>query len=232
MSFLTELKGPFVVSCQALEDEPLHSSEIMAKMAIAAEMGGANGIRANSVSDINAIKQAVDLPVVGILKRDYDDSDVFITATKTELDELFTSSVDMIALDATGRPRPNGETLTDLVRYAKETRPDIELMADVSSVEEAVAAEQLGFDCVSTTLIGYTKETAGQSLFDDDFRRLKEMKQQLSIPVVAEGKLNTPELAKEALENGADFVVVGSAITRPQLIAARFKEVIDTRHNG
>lgn len=232
MSFLNELKGPFVVSCQALEDEPLHSSEIMAKMAVAARMGGAEGIRANSVNDINAIKEAVNLPVVGILKRDYDDSEVFITATKRELDELFTSQVDMIALDATNRKRPNGETLEELVRYAREKRPDIELMADISSVEEAVHAEKLGFDCVSTTLIGYTKETEGQSLFDDNFRRLKEMKQQLSIPVVAEGKLNTPELAREALEHGADFIVVGSAITRPQLITERFKAEIDSRHNA
>lgn len=232
MSFLKRLNGPFVVSCQALEDEPLHSSEIMAKMAIAAEMGGADGIRANSVSDIQAIKQAVDLPVVGILKRDYDDSDVFITATKKELDELFTSSVDMIALDATSRKRPNGETLASLVAYAKQTRPDIELMADVSSVEEAVEAEKLGFDCVSTTLIGYTKETEGQSLFDDHFKRLKEMRKRLSIPVVAEGKLNTPELATSALLNGADFIVVGSAITRPQLITATFKQAIDQRHKG
>ncbi|SDB81977.1 N-acylglucosamine-6-phosphate 2-epimerase [Pelagirhabdus alkalitolerans] len=226
MSFFNKIRGTFIVSCQALENEPLHSSEIMSKMAKAAQEGGADAIRANSVKDIKAIKQEIDLPIIGIIKRDYSDSNIFITATKRELDELFSAPVDMIALDATMRKRPRGESLEEMVEYVKKHKPEIELMADISTIEEGVRAEQIGFDCVSTTLIGYTDETVGKAVFDDEFDILKKMKEKLSVPIVAEGKLNSPELAKSALNYGADYVVVGSAITRPQLITARFKKSI------
>lgn len=226
MEFFEKLQGKLVVSCQALEDEPLHSPEIMAKMALAAKVGGANGIRANSVVDIQAIKKEVDLPVIGIIKRDYEDSEVFITATLKEVKELLTSGAEMLAIDATNRKRPNNEQLKDLVEYVKEHSPQTALMADASTVEEANEAEKLGFDCVGTTLVGYTNETKGQSLYANNFALLKEIKEKVSVPVVAEGKLNTPELAAQALENGADFVVVGSAITRPQLITERFASAI------
>lgn len=224
MNFFDKLQGKLVVSCQALEDEPLHSSEIMAKMALAAKQGGATGIRANAVQDIQAIKKEVDLPIIGIIKRDYSDSPVFITATLKEVQELLASGAEMLAIDATDRKRPNGETLEELITYVKKHAPKIQLMADTSTVEEAVQAEKLGFDCVGTTLIGYTEETRGQSLYAEDFAILKEIKEKVSIPVVAEGKLDTPELAQQALVNGADFVVVGSAITRPQLITKKFAE--------
>lgn len=224
VNFFDKLQGKLVVSCQALEDEPLHSSEIMAKMALAAKQGGATGIRANSVQDIQAIKKEVDLPIIGIIKRDYSDSPVFITATLKEVQELLASGAEMLAIDATDRKRPNGETLEELITYVKKHAPKIQLMADTSTVEEAVQAEKLGFDCVGTTLIGYTEETRGQSLYAEDFAILKEIKEKVSIPVVAEGKLDTPELAQQALVNGADFVVVGSAITRPQLITKKFAE--------
>lgn len=224
MNFFDKLQGKLVVSCQALEEEPLHSSEIMAKMALAAKQGGAAGIRANSVQDIQAIKKEVDLPVIGIIKRDYSDSSVFITATLKEVQELLASGAEMLAIDATDRKRPNGGTLEELITYVKKHAPKIQLMADTSTVEEAVQAEKLGFDCVGTTLIGYTEETRGQSLYAEDFAILKEIKEKVSIPVVAEGKLDTPELAQQALVNGADFVVVGSAITRPQLITKKFAE--------
>lgn len=224
MNFFDKLQGKLVVSCQALEDEPLHSSEIMAKMALAAKQGGATGIRANSVQDIQAIKKEVDLPVIGIIKRDYSDSPVFITATLKEVQELLASGAEMLAIDATDRKRPNGGTLEELITYVKKHAPKIQLMAYTSTVEEAVQAEKLGFDCVGTTLIGYTEETRGQSLYAEDFAILKEIKEKVSIPVVAEGKLDTPELAQQALVNGADFVVVGSAITRPQLITKKFAE--------
>lgn len=226
VNFFDKLQGKLVVSCQALEGEPLHSSEIMAKMALAAKQGGATGIRANSVQDIQAIKKEVDLPVIGIIKRDYSDSPVFITATLKEVQELLASGAEMLAIDATDRRRPNGETLEELITYVKKHAPKIQLMADTSTVEEAVQAEKLGFDCVGTTLIGYTEETRGQSLYAEDFAILKEIKEKVSIPVVAEGKLDTPELAQQALVNGADFVVVGSAITRPQLITKKFAEAI------
>ena len=159
---LAQLKGNLIVSCQALETEPLHSSFIMSKMALAAKEGGAKGIRANSVADINAIKEEVDLPVIGIIKRDYPDSPVYITATKQEVTELLTTEAEIIALDGTKQVRPHHEQLADLVELIHEGGRLA--MADVSTLEEAITAEKLGFDIVSTTLAGYTpysKKTEG-----------------------------------------------------------------------
>ena len=157
---LDSLKGKLIVSCQALENEPLHSPFIMSRMALAAAQGGAAGIRANSVADISAIKEIVSLPMIGIIKRDYPGSEVFITATLREVDELMTVEPEIIALDATARPRPGGQTLEELVTQIRARYPSVLLMADIATVEEAVTAERLGFDCVGTTLYGYTAETA------------------------------------------------------------------------
>lgn len=225
---LAKIKGQLVVSCQALDHEPLHSSYIMSRLAVAAAEGGAAGIRANSVIDIQAIKEAVTLPVIGIIKRDYSDSDIFITATKKEIDELAQSGCEMIALDGTNRKRPNNEDLADVVRYAKETYPGLLLMADVSLVEEAAYASQIGFDCVSSTLIGYTKESAHLDVAANDFAILKEMLAVISVPLIAEGNINTPEKLARVLEIGAHSAVVGSAITRPQLITKSFVDAIQS----
>ncbi|WHX26467.1 N-acetylmannosamine-6-phosphate 2-epimerase [Virgibacillus halodenitrificans] len=225
-SVLKQLENQLIVSCQALEDEPLHSSMIMGRMAVAALQGGAKGIRANSVADIKEIKTKVNLPVIGIIKQDYPDSPIYITPTLKEVEALLKADTDMIAMDATNRSRPNAEKLADIVHYVKENRPDVALMADISTVEEAIQAERAGFDCVSTTLVGYTKATEGDSIFANDFAILKKIVAAVSIPVVAEGKIDTPTKAALALENGAHFVVVGSAITRPQLITEKFAEAI------
>lgn len=223
---LEKIKHQLVVSCQALPDEPLHSSTIMARLALAAKEGGASGIRANSVVDIKAIKQAVDLPVIGIIKRDYPDSEVFITATKKEIDELAQSGCEMIALDATSRKRPNNETLADLVNYTRDTYPTLLLMADVALVSEAKEASDLGFDCVSSTLIGYTKESQHLAVEADDFAILKDMLAVIDVPLIAEGNINTPDKLARVLDIGAYSAVVGSAITRPQLITKSFVDAI------
>jgi len=223
---LNDIKGKLVVSCQALENEPLHSSFIMAKMALAAKIGGASGIRANSKADILAIKEEVSLPVIGIVKRDYEDSEVFITATQKELEELLESGCEMIAMDATSRKRPGGVTLEDLVAFLRKKNPAVQLMADISTAEEARTAEQLGFDCVSTTLYGYTNETKGSKLYEKDFNFLKTVLEEVTIPVIAEGNIQTPEMAKQALSLGAHSIVVGGAITRPQNITAAFVQEI------
>jgi N-acylglucosamine-6-phosphate 2-epimerase len=219
---LNEIKGRLVVSCQALADEPLHSSYIMGKMALAAKEGGASGIRANTKEDIIAIKEEVSLPVIGIVKRNYEDSEIYITATKREMDELIESGCEMIALDATLRKRPGDTTLAELVSYAREKSPTVELMADTASIEDAINAEKLGFDCVGTTLLGYTKDSSGRKLYDNDFAFLKDVLKEVSIPVIAEGNIITPEMLKRVLEIGAYAAVVGGAITRPQQITARF----------
>ncbi|GEK59467.1 N-acetylmannosamine-6-phosphate 2-epimerase [Marinococcus halophilus] len=219
---IQDIQGGLVVSCQALAHEPLHSSSIMAKMAIAAQEGGAKGIRANTKADILAIRQEVTLPIIGIVKRDYADSSVFITATKREVDELLDSGCEMIALDATHRFRPHGETLRDLVKYIRARNENVQIMADISSKQEAMDAEALGCECVSTTLYGYTQESASHKLYEDDFAFLKTLQSSLKIPVIAEGNVSTPERYHRALELGAHAVVVGGAITRPQQITANF----------
>lgn len=216
---LTQIRGGLVVSCQALVGEPLHGSLIMAKMALAAKQGGARGIRANSAADIHAIKQIVSLPVIGIVKRDYPVCDVYITPTRTEVDELADSGCDMVAMDATSRDRP-GDGLRELVKYAK--RRQLALMADISTVRDAVVAAELGFDCVSTTLYGYTDETKGHKLYDDDFDFLKKVLKHCQIPVIAEGNIISPAMYVRCMNIGAFACVVGGAITRPQLITQRF----------
>ncbi|MCG0455747.1 N-acetylmannosamine-6-phosphate 2-epimerase [Enterobacter cloacae complex sp. ECC445] len=223
---LDNLKGKLVVSCQALEHEPLHSPFIMSRMALAAAQGGAAAIRANSVVDIVAIKEQVSLPVIGIIKRDYPGSDVFITATMKEVDELMTVAPDMIALDATARERPGGDSLEALVTRIRSRYPAVLLMADIATIEEAVTAQALGFDCIGTTLYGYTAETAGHSLPENDCAFLKAVLAAVTVPVVAEGNVDTPERAARCLALGAHTVVVGGAITRPQQITERFMAAI------
>ena len=221
-NMLDAIKGGLVVSCQALENEPLHSPFIMSRMALAAELGGAVGIRANSVADIEAIKAQVALPVIGIIKRDYPDSDVFITATLREVDELMAVEPEVIALDATHRPRPNGETLENLVKAIRARYPQVRLMADIATVDDAREAERLGFDCIGTTLYGYTAQTKGHRLPEGDCQFLQDVLAAVSAPVIAEGNVETPELAARCLALGAHSVVVGGAITRPQQITERF----------
>ncbi|EOE6858938.1 N-acetylmannosamine-6-phosphate 2-epimerase [Cronobacter dublinensis] len=223
---LEQIKGKLVVSCQALENEPLHSPFIMGRMALAAAQGGAAGIRANSVADIAAIKQQVSLPVIGIIKRDYPGSEVFITATMREVTELMRAAPEMIALDATARARPDGETLEQLVRRIRRDFPEVLLMADISDVDEAVAADALGFDCVGTTLYGYTAPTRGHRLPENDFALLKGVLAAVALPVIAEGNVDTPERAARCLSLGAHAVVVGGAITRPQQITRRFTDAL------
>jgi len=225
---LEQIKGRLVVSCQALENEPLHSPFIMARMALAAAEGGAAGIRANSVVDIEAIKQQVALPVIGLLKRGYPGCEVFITPTLREVEELMAAAPEMIALDATARLRPGGETLAQLIAGVRARWPGLLLMADIASVEEAVIAEQLGFDCVGTTLYGYTAQTKGHTLPEGDFALLKAVLAAVAIPVIAEGNVDTPERAARCLTLGAHAVVVGGAITRPQQITRRFTDAISS----
>jgi len=221
---MEELRHKLIVSCQALPDEPLHSDFIMARMAVAAKEGGASGIRANSVVDIAAIQKAVDLPIIGIIKRDYEDADVYITATMKEVDELMTVRPNIIAIDATTSTRPNGESLKEFFQKAKEKYPDQLWMADCSTIDEMLAADQLGFDFIGTTLVGYTKQSQGDKIESNDFEIIRKALSKLSHPLIAEGNIDTPDKVRRVLELGAYSVVVGSAITRPQLITKKFVE--------
>ncbi|UOO43833.1 N-acetylmannosamine-6-phosphate 2-epimerase (plasmid) [Priestia megaterium] len=221
------IHGGLIVSCQALEDEPLHSPFIMGRMALAAKEGGAKGIRANSTIDILEIKKQVDLPVIGIIKQVYGGNEVYITPTMSEVDSLAKTGVEVIATDATNRLRPDGKTLKQFYNEIRENYPDILLMADVSTVEEAVYAEKLGFDIVAPTLYGYTAETMGQKIYQDDYALLKEIVTCVKdSKVIAEGNVLTPEIACSILNMGVHAVVVGGAITRPQQITKRFVEAL------
>lgn len=221
---MEELRHKLIVSCQALPDEPLHSDFIMARMAVAAKEGGASGIRANSVVDITAIQKAVDLPIIGIIKRDYEGADVYITATMKEVDELMTVRPDIIAIDATTSTRPNGESLKEFFQKVKEKYPDQLWMADCSTIDEMLTADQLGFDYIGTTLVGYTKQSQGDKIESNDFEIIRKALSKLSHPLIAEGNIDTPDKVRRVLELGAYSVVVGSAITRPQLITKKFVE--------
>lgn len=221
------LKGKLIVSCQALPHEPLHSSFIMGRMALAAKEGGAYGIRANTKEDIAEIQTQVDLPVIGIVKRDYEDSKVYITPTMKEINELMEVRPDIIALDATHSLRPGGMTLDEFYREIRNSYPEQLLMADCSTVEEALFADQLGFDFIGTTLVGYTDQSKSLKIESNDFEIIRQIVAKVKHRVIAEGNINTPEKARRVIELGAFSVVVGSIITRPQLITKSFAEALD-----
>ena len=196
-------------------------------LAKAAVAGGACGIRA-LYYDVDLIKGEVNVPVIGLVKKDYEDSEIYITPTKAEIDLVLATKADCIALDATLRARPNGETLEELVTYARQKAPNVELMADIATVEDAKNAERLGFDYISTTLRGYTAETKNAVLPDVDFVA-EVLKVTKNTKVVAEGGIyETGELAKISALNPY-AVVIGSAITRPMLITKRFCNVLDLK---
>lgn len=185
MDINEKLKKGLIVSCQALDNEPLHSSFIMGRMALAAKMAGAVGIRANTVSDIQEIKKNVDLPIIGIIKKDYDNSEVYITPTMDEVDCLVAEGVDIIATDGTNSKRPKNVGLKDFYDEIRVKYPDIKLMADCSTVDEAIMADKLGFDYIGTTLIGYTPQSKGDKIDADDFKILREIIEKVNHPVIA-----------------------------------------------
>lgn len=221
---IESIRGGLIVSCQALENEPLHSSYIMQRMAVAAMLGGAAGIRANSVSDIIEIKKEVHLPVIGIIKKVYDDSQVYITPTMKEIDDLVNVDVEIIALDSTDRKRPGNLDLKTFFREIREKYPNHLFMADCSTYREAMNAAEMGFDFVGTTLAGYTPYTKEAEI--PDYNLLKKLVSDSGKPVIAEGGIWSPEQLVQALETGVLAAVVGTAITRPMDITKRFVAAI------
>lgn len=191
----------------------------MAAMAVAAELGGAVGIRANGPDDISAIKERVHLPVIGVYKKQYVDSDVYITPTFREAKAIAGVGAEIIALDGTDRIRPEGISLPELVRRIK-MELNVWVMADISTVEEGIKAAEYGFEIVATTLSGYTPYSTERER--PNLRLVEELAAKVSIPIVAEGNITCPKQAREALERGAHCVVVGRAITDPWVITERF----------
>ncbi|MEB3197282.1 MAG: N-acetylmannosamine-6-phosphate 2-epimerase [Candidatus Sericytochromatia bacterium] len=217
---LARLRGGLLVSCQAQPDEPLHGAQHMAAMARAAEVGGACGIRAESPADIVAIRAAVPLPLVGLWKQGSEG--VYITPTCAAARAVVEAGADIVAVDATQRARE--VPAEDLIRWIECDlgRP---VLADVSTLEEALAAEAAGATAVAPTLSGYT---GGPVPSEPDWTLLEAMLRMCRVPVFMEGRIWAPEQASRALAMGAWTVVVGSAITRPQLITRRFVAALGT----
>lgn len=213
---LRSLSGALVVSCQALPGEALHGPDIMARMACAAVAGGAAAVRINSPEDVDAARRAVSVPVIGLWKDG--DEGVYITPTLRHARRIAEAGADLVALDATARPRPDGLSLAETV--AALHRLGIGVLADVSTYEEGLAAAAAGADAVATTLSGYTPHSSRQE--GPDFALVGSLARDLHVPLIAEGRIGTPEEAAHALALGAHAVVVGGAITRPTAITERF----------
>lgn len=228
---LEKIKGKLITSCQALPSEPLYVEEksIMYLMARAAKQAGSPCIRTNSIRDIVAIKKETSLPVIGLIKIDYDGYDSYITPTMKEIDELVSVDTDIIALDCTMRKRGDGSTINQFIKEIKSKYPDIILMADISTYEEGINAWKCGVDFVGTTLSGYTNYSP--KIDGPDIELVKKLSSNIDIPVIAEGKIHSPEQAVQMLSAGAYAVVVGGAITRPLEIATRFINSIEVINN-
>jgi len=222
MTLLEDIRGRLIVSCQAYPGEPMRDPSTMTQVARAAVIGGAAGIRAQGLADIASIRAVLTVPLIGLVKVGHDG--VFITPTLEEALAVADAGPDVVALDGTGRPRPDGRTFTDTVAQFKARRPDHLLMADVSTYEEGVAAAEAGVHIVGTTLAGHTDYS--QRSDGPDFELLARLAADLDVPVLAEGRIHTPALAAEALRLGAHSVVVGTAITHPTTITSWFVDAL------
>ena len=221
------MKGTIIVSCQATPGEPLYDKErsVMPLMARAAKQAGAKMIRTSSVRDIIEIKEETGLPVIGLIKREYPGFQGRITMTMREVDECMAAGADVVSIDCTDCVRGDGLTPTEFLKAVREEYPNIIIMADCATFEEGVAAHAAGADLVGTTMNGYTPQTAGET-GEPNFALVARLVKTLPCPVIAEGRIHTPEQARKMLEIGAWAVVVGGAITRPLEIASRFMAAV------
>jgi N-acylglucosamine-6-phosphate 2-epimerase len=228
-SVVEKLRNGLIVSCQSESADPFNKPDYLALFAQAAEMGGAACIRAQGVANITAIRAAVELPVIGITEGMYDDGWVLITPGLIDVEQLIAAGADLIALDATARRRPNG---LDGIEFFREVRGkfSIPLIADCATFEEGVAAAEAGADLIATTLSGYTSETELQVTAEPDYDLVKSLVNAVNVPVIAEGRIWTPEQARRALDSGAYAVVVGAAITRPRVVTGKFIEAMGKKN--
>lgn len=223
MDVIERLKNKVVVSVQAMPSEPLYLEKCMAAMMKSVVKGGAGGLRVAGVRDVKNAKVLFDVPVIGITKPDIIPANykeiVYITPTLDDVIALVDAGADVIAFDGTQRPRPNKASLKEMIKYIHINKRIA--MADISTFEEGIEAVNAGADILSTTLAGYTLESK-ESPSGPDFPLLKKLAEAVSVPVVLEGRIWQPEEVDKAFELGAHCVVIGSAITRPQLITKRF----------
>ena len=219
-----QLKGNLVVSCQAALGDPLEDTETIRRIARAVTGGGASGLRINSAEHIAAIRQDTDIPIIGIQKR-HGDGTLRITPDFAAAAALAKAGASIIALDCTHRTWTFGEPWRQLIKRIHDGL-NLPVMADVATLDEALAAMQAGADFVGPTLNGYTEET--RNIHSFNWSLLADMARQIRIPIIAEGHISTPAEARRAISEGAWCVVVGSAITRPGTIAAHFARALQT----
>jgi N-acylglucosamine-6-phosphate 2-epimerase len=215
-------RGSLIVSCQARADNPLHGPQFMGAMALAARDGGAKAIRANGPEDVRAVR-AAGLPVIGIHKIFADNVPVYITPTIAAADALAGAGADIIALDCTPRPR-HGDEPAAIIAHIRDDL-GLDSYADISTLEEGIAAARMGATYVSTTLSGYTSNTEPKP-DGPDFALIRALAGRVDTPIIAEGRFNTPELARAAIEAGAYAVVVGTMITNPREITKSFAKAV------
>ena len=223
MDIINRLKGKVVVSVQAMPSEPLYQEKCMVAMMQSVVKGGAGGLRVAGARDVKNAKKLFNIPVIGLTKPNVIPENwqeiVYITPTQKEVIELIEAGADIIALDGTMRKRPENAKLEDLLKYIKINKRIS--MADISTLEEAQNAEALGANILSTTLSGYTQFSQDRG-DEPDFELLEQIVKNTNLPVVLEGRIWEPEQVDKAFNLGAHCVVIGSAITRPQLITKRF----------
>jgi N-acylglucosamine-6-phosphate 2-epimerase len=221
---IKQLKGTVVVSVQAMPSEPLYVESCMIGMMKSVVNGGASALRVAGVRDVKNAKKLFDIPVIGLTKPNVIPKNwkeiVYITPTIKDVISLIEAGADIIACDGTPRKRPDNEKLSDLFKYVHINKRLA--MADIATVEDGLFAKDAGADILSTTLAGYTLESANSPSKTPDFELLKQLVEQTELPIVLEGRIWEPEQVSKAFELGAHCVVIGSAITRPQLITKRF----------
>lgn len=226
---LEQIRNKVIVSCQAVPGEPLYVEEksIMYLMARAAKQAGAPMIRTSSIRDVVAIKEETGLPVIGLIKVQYEGFESYITPTMKEVDALVEAGSDIIAIDCTDQKRGDQRSVSEYITQVRTKYPDAVLMADISTYEEGVNAWKLGMDLVGTTMSGYTAHSP--KIDGPDYELVKALSATVDIPVIGEGRVHSPEQAVKMLDAGAYAVVVGGAITRPLEIAQRFIRAVEGR---
>jgi N-acylglucosamine-6-phosphate 2-epimerase len=204
------LQGGLIVSCQAPVDSPLHDPAVIAALSLASVKRGAIGVRIDTPTHVQAVRQYVEVPIIGLWKQQIPGFDVYITPQFQHAKAIAEAGADLIAIDATLRPRPDGETVASLIAqiHSQLQKP---VMADVDTLESALAAVDAGADLVGTTLYGYTAQT--QQYPPPGFDLLQQLVKTVTVPVICEGGIASPAMAQRAIELGAYAVVVGTAIT-------------------
>jgi len=228
-NLLDIIRNNLIVSCQAEGDFPLNKPHHLTALAQTAVIGGACAIRANHPDNIRAMKQVLDVPIIGLYKKDYDGFDVRITPTIGEVRAIIDAGCDMVALDMTARPRPDGMTLATLIEMIRN-ESDIPIMADISTLEEGITASKLGVDVVATTLSGYDDYTLYPP--SEGIQLIRDLCRAVDVPIIAEGGISTPKDARAVLIAGATSVVVGSMITRPHMITERFTATVQANYES